>query len=170
MTDSTITTIAANVFEYGGRKRKGDKPAFTKFSRTIDFTTLPAESQAFLIRYGITQYTVDGMNTADSDSEAQAAVDARIAKLVAADFSRESGGGFVTNDPEVLANTIAREELSAIIAAQKVTLTKEQRSAATTAYRTANAERLVKAAVARIEARTKEAGAFDLAAFLTPAA
>lgn len=175
MTDSTTTTVDPTVFEYGGRKRKGDKPAFAKFARTIVFADLPAESQAFVIRYGITQYTTDGMNTADNDSEAMAAVDARIGKLADADFSRERGEPGATDDPEVLANAIAREEVGAAIKAKQAAdkafvISKEQRAAAVTAYRAAHAERLVKEASKRIADRKSNGAAFDLDALLNPAA
>lgn len=156
-------------FEYGGRKRKNGADPFAKFSRNVVWADLPDTSKLFIVQYGVQQYTADGMNTATTDSEAMAGVDSRLAKLAAGDFTRERGEPGVTNDPEVLANSIAREELSALIAAQKLSLTKEQRAAATVAYRAKEATRLVALATKRIADRTANAAAFDLSAFLTPA-
>lgn len=167
MTDSTTTTTPdPTVFEYGGRKRKGDKPAFTKFSRSIVFADLPPESQAFVIRYGITQYTTDGMNTAEGDTDAQSAVDARIQKLKDADFSRERGEPGATDDPEVLANQLAREAVGSAIKESGKTFTKEQRQAAVTAFRTANAAELVATATQRIADRKTAGAKLDLNALL----
>lgn len=151
-------------FTFGGRKRKEGDP-FPKIERAVIFGNLPIESQAFLIRYGIRQYLSDGAASAKTAEGFAEGIDARLQNLVDADFTRNAGDGpSATDDPEVLANALAREEVGAAIKAAKATVTKEQRASAVTAYRAAHAERLVAEATRRIAARKNEASGVDLAA------
>lgn len=151
-------------FTFGGRKRKDGDP-FPKIERACIFGNLPIESQAFLIRYGIRQYLSDGAASAKTKEDFEAGIDARLQNLVDADFTRNAGDGpTATDDPEVLANAIAREEVGAAIKAAKATVTKEQRAAAVATYRAAHAERLFAEATKRIADRKANGGGVDLAA------
>lgn len=164
MTDTNANPAA---FTFGGKQRRankdGTRPApFAKIERTVDFESLPEASKAFVIRYGITQYVADGAAGATNDAEFVEGIDTRITKLREADFSRTAGEPGATDDPEVLATAIAREEIGARIKAQKekdpsFTLTKEQRAKAVEALRARDAERLVKEAAKRINDRKANA-------------
>lgn len=172
MTDQTETAAEVSraqsedkgTFVFGGRKRK-EGEAFAKIERAVVFANLPAESQAFLIRYGIRQYLSDGAASAKDNASFESGIDGRIENLANADFSRNAGEGPApTNDPEKLADTLARQELN--VALKNATgVTKEQRAATLVAYRAANAVRLVAEATRQIEARKAAAIGIDLAAF-----
>lgn len=161
------------VAEFGGRKRKGDKPAFAKITRGVEWAAIPDESKLYLVDYGFKQYLADGANTADSDAEFAAAIDDRLGKVMTADFARSGGDGPTpTNDPETLANTLARQEVVAAISAKPESkaawggLTKEQKAQTVTAYRAQHAIRLVAEATRQIESRKAGAATLDLNALL----
>lgn len=90
----------------------------TPFERKVEWNGLPDVAQEFIVRYGLKQYLADAMAGATEQSDAEAKVDARLAKLVAGDMSRAKGEGFDKPDTETgramkLAKAAIRDALKA---------------------------------------------------------
>lgn len=140
----------------------------TKRSKTgqhkvnIDFGALPPESQTFIVRYGLKQYLADGMAGATTEAEAAEGVNQRVAKLLAADFTRTRGESGPTDDEATLAKQIAREEIRTALKAKGVKLPKERVGELVDALFTRDETRLRKEAAKRIADRKKAAEALSL--------
>jgi hypothetical protein len=93
---------------------------------TIDWNALPDNAQEFVIKYGLKQYLADGMAGAESEAEAKAGVEARVAKLVSGDLSRTNAGGDKPDTETGRALKLARVAIRTQAKAKNVTLTKEQ--------------------------------------------
>ena len=107
----------------------------------------------FVIRYGLKQYLADGMAGALNADEAKTGVDARVAKLLAADFTRTRGESGPTDDVATLAKRIAREEVQTALKAKGVKPGKEKVAEIVEALFTRDEARLRKEAEKRINAR-----------------
>lgn len=98
---------------------------------SLDWNALPDESQAFVIAYGLKQYLADGMAGKETEADAKAGVEARVAKLLAADFTRTRGEGNAKPDSvEGRALKLARAFIRAKLKSANKTAEKEQVDAA----------------------------------------
>ncbi len=105
-------TMQQIVLTIGGNTKRS---RFTHEAK-VDWEKLPEESRAFIIRYGVKQYLADGTAGAETEAEFKAGVDSRVAKLLAADFTRAKGEGNAKPDtPEgralKLAKAFLREQI-----------------------------------------------------------
>lgn len=102
------------------RSRTGQHPV------SIDFDALPEASQSFIVSYGLKQYLADGMAGAESEADAKAGVEARVAKLQSGDLSRARGEGTAKADTvEGRALKLARDAIRASLKAANQTADKE---------------------------------------------
>lgn len=84
--------------------RDSDKAKFKARTVTIDLHTLPNESLAFALHYGLKQYIADGTAGSADQGGFDVGVDQRVKKLKEADFRRASGErGPKQDTPESLA-------------------------------------------------------------------
>lgn len=97
----------------------------------IDWNNLPDASQEFVIKYGLKQYLADGMAGAENEATAKAGVEARVKKLLEADFTRTSGEGLSAPDTEDgRAMKLAKSAIRAALKAKNSAATKEAIDAA----------------------------------------
>lgn len=107
----------------GQTKRSKVQP----FARKVEWNTLPDASQDFIVRYGLKQYLADAMAGASDQADAEAKVDARVAKLVSGDLSRTKGeGGDKPDTEQGRALKLARQAIRDKLKAGNRTATKEQ--------------------------------------------
>jgi len=126
----TLTTINLTIGGTTARSNKGQHPV------SIAWDKLPEESRDFIVKYGLKQYLADGMARAEDEAQAKALVDERVAKLLAADFSRASGES-KPDSIEARALRMAKEFVRAKLKEANATADKEKVAAA--------AEKLVEA-------------------------
>lgn len=102
---------------------------------SVDWENLPDESRAFIVNYGLKQYLADGAAGAADNAALVEGVDARVKKLLVADFSRTRGEGAAKPDTEErIAIKLAKEMLRAVAKAKGATLDKDKLAEAATTF------------------------------------
>lgn len=148
MTDVNMNEVIA--LTIGGNTKRSKTG---QHSVEVPLALLPAESLAFVIRYGLKQYLADGMAGATTEAEAAEGIAARMEKLAKADFSRTRGESGPTDDVATLAKRIAREEVQTKVKAHGVKLPKERMAEIVAALFERDEKRLRTEAEKRIKAR-----------------
>ena len=141
----------------------------------VDFAALPANSQEFVINYGLRQILNDCHSsvtragwegTSEEFAEAiMSAVNAKLSALSTGDLTTRRGSGQPADPVEREALKIAREELTAAVKAKGKRIKQiENFDELVKAHADKNEERLMKEARARIKASATKAEAVDLEA------
>jgi hypothetical protein len=140
----------------GGQTKRS---RITPFARKVEWNGLPDVSQDFIARYGLKQYLADAMAGASDQADAEAKVDARLAKLVSGDLSRTKGeGGDKPDTEQGRALKLARAAIRDMLKAKNKTATKEQVAEAAKALVEKNPKYLAEAKKQlAAEAKSKEA-------------
>lgn len=98
--------------------RTGEKAKFQGRIVKIDLTTLPAESVAFALHYGLKQYIADGTAGSEDQAGYDLGIDLRLKKLAEADFRRAAGErGPRADTPESRAKKLAAKAIRDKLAA-----------------------------------------------------
>src|SRR6476620_12579450 len=71
--------------------RTGEKAKFQGREITLDLTTMPADSLAFALIYGLKQYIADGTAGSEDQTGYDVGIEQRLAKLAEGDFTRKTG-------------------------------------------------------------------------------
>lgn len=121
----------------GGQTKRSQ---IAQFTRNVEWNGLPDNAQEFIVRYGLKQYLADAHAGATEQSDAEAKVDARIAKLISGDLTRTRGD---TDKPDTETGRALKNAKAAI------------RKALKDANKTADKETIANAAKAAVEKNPK---------------
>ena len=111
------------IFQIGGQTKRSK---FTPKSVEIDFEKLPQGSTEFLLAYGLKQYLADGAAGAQSQSEFDEGIAARLDNVKKASFARARVERGPSDDTETLAASLAKQEIRRRAKAKKVELSKDR--------------------------------------------
>lgn len=137
--------VSRTLFElsFGGKKKrtklvngaKVELEPFTAKTVKIDLQSLPAASVDKLIEYGLTQYLGDGSAGAESQSDFESGIDAKLAKLSEGDFSRKTGernaGSVIESEDKLtmaLIKSAIKSRLDALPPEARAAYSKEKRA------------------------------------------